>query len=201
MDLRVFRILENTKVEGPNNRFCIWVQGCSRHCPDCWAKGTWAHDKGQLISVDKLFEKISTAKDIQGVTFLGGEPFEQAEALSLLAEKIKSINLSLVVFTGNTFEDLGALKDLHIDKLLSHTDLLIDGAFEKENFDLERPWVGSSNQRYLFLTDRYSLEDVEKVKNKVEVRISKNGCILVNGMGDFESIQQGLCLQNMDNRL
>ena len=194
MKLRVYKILETTQVEGPNKRFCIWVQGCKRQCEGCWATNTWPKNSGELFSVEELFNKIQAVKDIEGVTFLGGEPFEQAEALSHLAEKIKDAKLSLVTFTGYVLEDLLALKDDNINRLLSFTDLLIDGRFEQDKFDLNRPWVGSTNQRYIFLTDRYSTEDVIGVKNKIEVRIKKDGGIFVNGMGDFTQIQEKLGL-------
>ena len=36
---------------------------------------------GKLIDVKDIIFDIKQQKDIEGVTFLGGEPFEQAEAL------------------------------------------------------------------------------------------------------------------------
>ena len=48
MKLRVFNILKKTKVEGPGTRYCIWVQGCSRHCKGCQAVHTWPHSGGKL---------------------------------------------------------------------------------------------------------------------------------------------------------
>jgi len=201
MKLNVFKILKNTSVEGPNNRFCIWVQGCKRQCKGCWATNTWEANAGMQLSVEELFEKIKATKNIEGVTFLGGEPFEQAQALSLLAEKVKSLYLSITTFTGYVLEDLLALKDANVDKLLSFTDLLIDGPFEEDKFDLSRPWVGSTNKRYIFLTDRYSFDDIKDVKNKIEVRISQNGAVFINGMGDFKQVQQKLCLQKACDRL
>lgn len=190
MDLRVFKIIERTKVEGPNERFCIWVQGCSKKCKGCWATNTWDDNKGEIISVNELFEKIKAQKGIEGVTFLGGEPFEQAQALALLAEKVKSINLSVVTFTGYFLEQLVEKNDANINKLIEMTDLLIDGPFEEKQFDLSRPWVGSSNKRYVFLSDRYSMEDIQGAKNKIEVRVDKNGFTFINGMGDFKKIQE-----------
>ena len=77
--VNVFKLLKNTQVEGPGKRFCIWVQGCKKHCPDCWAKDTWEFGVGSEYSVDDLFNQIKEVQDIEGVTFLGGEPFEQAE--------------------------------------------------------------------------------------------------------------------------
>ncbi len=221
MQLRVFNIIKNTKVEGPGNRYCIWVQGCSRHCKGCQAVHTWSHDKGELYDVEDIIEDIFKAAhiphpltpslkgqgniniprpkikdfdlhsrggcaEIEGVTFLGGEPFEQAEALGIIAERVRAKGLSVLCFTGGKYEDLR--ENSENQKLLANTDLLIDGEFIQELTDYSRPWCGSSNQRYHFLTDRYNEEIFTKYKNKVEVNISENGQIFMNGMGDFDEI-------------
>jgi anaerobic ribonucleoside-triphosphate reductase activating protein len=75
--------------------------------------------------------------------------------------------------------------------------LLIDGEFVQELTDYSRPWCGSSNQRYHFLTDRYNEEIFTKYKNKVEVNISKNGQIFMNGMGNFDEILQKIDLKGI----
>lgn len=193
--LDVYKILKKTTVEGPGTRFCIWVQGCKRHCPGCFAKETWAFGIGQKYSVEELFEQIKSEKDIEGVTFLGGEPFEQAKELAKLSNLVKNTGLSVLCFTGYTIEGLRAKKSEDVEAFLGNIDLLIDGGFERENFDLSRPWVGSSNQRYLYLTDTYSPEIIKTYKNKVEARISPDGRLEFNGMGDFEAIRENFCLQ------
>ncbi len=196
MLLDVYKIIPNTAVEGPENRFCIWVQGCKKHCKGCWAKDTWAFGVGEKYSVESLFKQIFAQIDnIEGVTFLGGEPFEQAKSLSKLAKLIKREGLSVVCFTGYLLEELKDKNDVFVDSLLSNIDLLIDGGFEQDKFDLSRPWVGSSNQRYHFLTDFYTPEIFQKYKNKIEARISKDGRLELNGMGDFNKISENLCLQ------
>lgn len=196
MLLDVYKIIPNTAVEGPENRFCIWVQGCKKHCNGCWAKDTWAFGVGEKYSVESLFEQILAQRDnIEGVTFLGGEPFEQAKSLSELAKLVKREGLSVVCFTGYLLEELKDKNDVFVDSLLSNIDLLIDGGFEQDKFDLSRPWVGSSNQRYHFLTDFYTPEIFQKYKNKIEARISKDGRLELNGMGNFSKISENLCLQ------
>ena len=192
MKLRIFKIIKKTKVEGPNLRYCIWVQGCSKHCKDCYAKNTWDKKGGILTDTQTVIEDIKTQKEIEGITFLGGEPFEQASALASIARNAKKTGLSVVTFTGQLYEDLKKSEDKGVLRLLKYTDLLIDGGFEQENFDLSRPWVGSSNQRYIFLTDFYNKEIISKYKNKIEVRINEKGEVTLNGMGDFKAIEKKL---------
>ena len=192
MELRVFKILKKTKVEGPGIRYCIWVQGCSRHCKGCQAIHTWPHSGGKLIDVKDIIFDIKQQKDIEGVTFLGGEPFEQAEALGEIAEEVKKLGLSVLCFTGGYIEELRQNKIN--EKLLNNVDLLIDGPFMFDRIDYSRPWCGSSNQRYHFLTDIYNEKIFVKYTNKVEVNISKDGFIFMNGMGDFEEVIQKIDL-------
>ncbi len=197
MKLRVFNILKNTKVEGPGIRYCIWTQGCSRHCKGCQAVHTWSHSGGKLYDVKEIIEDIKKQKEIEGVTFLGGEPFEQAEACGVIAKEVKKNGLSVLCFTGGLLEDLSL--DTKNKMLLENTDLLIDGAFEIDKVDYSRPWCGSSNQRYHFLTDRYNEEIFTKYKNKVEVNISKSGVVFMNGMGNFEDIMRKIDLIKIKN--
>ena len=195
MKLRVFNILKNTKVEGPETRYCIWVQGCSRHCKGCQAVHTWSHSGGVLYNVNDIIADIKKQKNIEGVTFLGGEPFEQAEALGIIAKAVKKEGLGVLCFTGGLLEELQQKEENKI--LLENIDLLIDGAFEIENVDYSRPWCGSTNQRYHFLTKRYNEDIFEKYKNKIEINISKNGDIFMNGMGNFDEIQHKIDLTKL----
>lgn len=195
MKLRVFNIIKKTKVEGPESRYCIWTQGCSRHCKGCQAVHTWSHTGGTLYDTEDIINDILNQKDIEGVTFLGGEPFEQAEALGEIASRVKENGLGVLCFTGGYIEELRA--EQKNKKLLDNVDLLIDGPFEQDKVDYSRPWCGSSNQRYHFLTNRYNDEIFLKYKNKVEVNISKNGIIFLNGMGDFDKIVQKIDLASV----
>ena len=157
------------------------------------AEETWPHDGGVATDTETIFEQIVKVPGIEGVTFLGGEPFEQPEAVAALAERIKAgTGLSVVTFTGRMYEELRSADDPDIRKILASTDLLIDGPFIQEQFDLSRPWVGSLNQRFHFLSGRYSGNDLIGIQNQIELRIATNGTILINGMGDFLKIKEHL---------
>jgi len=189
MQLRIHRLLSKTKTAGPGLRFCIWVQGCSRECKGCAAKHTWSHEGGTLINVDMLLDQILHTEGISGITFLGGEPFEQAKAVSTLAAAVRKHSLSVVTFTGFTYKELLSCDCKYVKQLACESDLLIDGPFNQVQFDLSRPWVGSANQQYWFLSDRYSKNDVFDRSNQIEIRIDQTGQALINGMGDFSKIR------------
>ena len=184
MKVRVYKILKKSRVEGPKTRYCIWFQGCSKHCKGCWAKATWDFNAGKEIDVEEIIQDIKKMKNIDGITLLGGEPFEQAEALKYICENTKKLGLSVICFTGNKIEEL---RKTH-NNILNYIDLLIDGEFIEEEKDYSRPWVGSRNQRYHFLTNKFSEEEIKQYKNKIEINIEKNGSIFMNGMGDFEKV-------------
>jgi len=79
--LNVGKIVKRSRVNGPGQRFTIWMQGCTLRCKGCINKELWSKEPNQLIKVSDLFKRILNTPDIEGVTYTGGEPFEQAEAL------------------------------------------------------------------------------------------------------------------------
>ena len=192
MQARIYKILKHTKVEGPGLRYCIWFQGCSRHCKGCWAKATWDIKKGSQYNAENILNDIISTKDIEGVTFLGGEPFEQPQVIEYLAKNVQKSGLSVVCFTGNKIE---VLKQKH-PNILKYIDILIDGEYIESVKDFSRPWVGSKNQNYHFLTTRYNEEIIKQYKNKIEVNIQKDGIIFINGMGDFEKVKKIISMPN-----
>ncbi len=143
--------------------------------------------------MENLYQKILDSKlkyDIEGVTFLGGEPFEQAEALYELAKRVRKIGLSVMTFSGYYLETIeqSTRKGWHL--LLSVTDLLVDGPFVQSKLDVSRPWIGSSNQRYHFLTSRYShlKNKLSTIPNRIEIRLEPNGNISINGLAKQETL-------------
>jgi anaerobic ribonucleoside-triphosphate reductase activating protein len=184
MHLNVYKFLPISEVEGPGKRACIWVQGCSIHCKECVLPQTWPKTGGQRVSVDELADKIVGIEGLEGVTFTGGEPFDQAKALFEMALKLKGAGLSIIVFTGYKIEDIRNSKDKSWHDFLSVIDILIDSPYIYEKSDFSRPLVGSSNQRYHFLSNRYDEGDLSLNPQRVEVRIRKDGTISVNGQLD-----------------
>ena len=187
VDIRINSYIPITTVEGPGKRFCIWVQGCSLHCKGCANSAMWDKNGGTIYKVENLIDLIKSYKEkIEGITFLGGEPLEQIEAVTEISKAVQIFGLSVLVFTGYEYSDLKNRQDFQ--ELIRYVDILIDGRYEEDKQDFSRPWVGSSNQNYYFFTDRYDESIINTYKNKIEVRIDKNNKISLNGMGNFKEL-------------
>lgn len=147
-----------------------------------------------VLEIDEIAEDIAAVyrqqPELEGVTFLGGEPFSQAAALSLLGERVKAIGLSVVTFTGYEYEKIIASGNTGWHRLLEVTDLLIDGPYLQHRHDLSRPWIGSANQQYRFLSEVYKpLQDkIAAIPNKLEIRLYPDGTLRVNGMAQALNI-------------
>lgn len=199
--LRVHRIVERTAAEGPGMRFCLWVQGCHNACPHCFMPNSWDPAGGTAMAESAVIDRIRAVRPtIEGVTLLGGEPMEQAAALVPVAEAARGMGLSVMTFTGLVYEDIlragkgegegkgRGKSDPARLRLLALTDLLVDGPYVHAARDLSRPFVGSKNQRFLFLTDRYTADDIAACSNRFELRIDPAGALRVNGMGDVPAL-------------
>lgn len=178
--------VENTEVEGPGKRFAIWVQGCQRRCPGCCNPLFLDFVPKMIMESSQVCSLVENAKrnnDIEGVTFLGGEPMLQAKGLSEVANYCHKMGLSVMVFTGYTLSELQNEQLPFVDELLKHSDLLVDGAYEKNNREEKRNWVGSTNQCFYFLTDFYKagIEYDERFSHGFELRVQADGTIQTNG--------------------
>ena len=191
VDIVIDSYLPKTSVEGPGTRFCIWVQGCSLRCVGCANSHMWDKNRGKMISTDSLVSEIYKYKDdIEGITFLGGEPLEQIKPVTEISKVVREMGLTVLIFTGY---DYSLIKDREdVKELVKYTDILIDGKFEKEKLDYSRPWVGSTNQKYYFFSDRYNEDIIDTYKNKFELYIDKDNKVRFNGMGDFEKLKEVL---------
>jgi anaerobic ribonucleoside-triphosphate reductase activating protein len=190
MKLRLARLVPVTEVEGPGRRACLWVQGCSIRCPGCFNPHLWGVAGGRLATVDELTDQVLEVDGIEGITLLGGEPFDQAAPLAELGRRVRGHGLSVMTFTGFRLEQLldGGRGD-HLE-LLAATDLLVDGPFVKDLPDRRRPWVGSTNQRFHFLTSRYRhLEpELAAIPDRLELRLGRDGSVWINGMASTATL-------------
>jgi anaerobic ribonucleoside-triphosphate reductase activating protein len=178
--------IDCTEVEGPGKRFALWVQGCQRRCPGCCNPQFLDFEPKNIIDdteISEMIKKSANENGIEGVTFLGGEPFLQAKGLFEVAKYCRTLGLSVMTFTGYILADLFVNRIPFAEELLQYTDVLVDGYFDEKNPEMIRNWVGSTNQRFHFLTDFYKsgIEYDECFSHGFELRIKPDGTLTSNG--------------------
>lgn len=183
--LRVAAIVDDTQAEGPGRRWALWVQGCSIRCAGCCNPEMFDDRGGAPIALDELARQVAVAqtRGVDGVTFLGGEPFEQADALAVLARGARALGMTVMVFSGYTLDQLRGRAGAA--ELLAATDLLVDGPYDRMRPEPPPPrgrrWIGSANQVMHHLTAAYAPDDPAlRAANTIEIRLS-GGALQVNG--------------------
>jgi len=173
-----------TEAEGPGKRFAIWFQGCPLRCPECCNPEMLPFSGGTPMIVNELARRVFEAQErdgVEGITLLGGEPLAHAAAGVALARLVRPAGISVMIFSGYTLEEAHELPDPAVAPLLGLTDILVDGRYERDLPDTSRRWVGSTNQRIHFLSERYRADDPRWTrKNTLEIRLV-NGELSVNG--------------------
>ena len=182
--IQVAAFQERSTVVGPGQRCVIWVAGCLRRCPGCIKPDHLSFEAGETVSVADLQERVVQIRDIEGITFSGGEPFEQAAALGELGRRLKTKGLSVVAYSGYRFEALKA-EPLRFGPLLEVVDLLVDGEYHREMPGPYR-WRGSANQRFHVLSQRGELPvDPAEAVQEVQCAVGDEGMRLI-GFPDRE---------------
>lgn len=147
-------------------RTSLFVSGCRHHCKNCFNQITWNFDYGDPYTKDTK-EHIIKSIDmpyIQGLTILGGEPLEpenQTEVLDLCKTiKERLPEKTIWIYSGYTFEQITGTDDTskHIatpesitncKEILNNIDVLVDGPFVQDLYDITLKYRGSSNQRII----------------------------------------------------
>jgi anaerobic ribonucleoside-triphosphate reductase activating protein len=171
--LRIAQIVPVTEAEGPGVRFALWFQGCPLRCPGCCNPEMLPFEGGTPTPLAEVLRQVEEAQShgVEGITLLGGEPTAHAAGAAVLARAVRQRGLSVMVFSGFTLEEIRAMPDPAVADLVGHTDILVDGPYLREHPDNERRWIGSTNQRIHFLTDRYHYDHRWQKKNTLEIRL------------------------------
>lgn len=181
--MQIAQVVPCTEAEGPGKRFAVWFQGCPLRCPGCCNPEFIPFRGGETKTADELIGWMGRVRDesgIEGLTLLGGEPFAHAAGAVALAEGAKALGLSVMAFSGFLLEDLRARPEPEVAALIALSDILVDGPYDRDQPDTERRWIGSTNQRVHFLTDRYRLDEQWRKRNTLEIRVVGRE-ITVNG--------------------
>ncbi|NMB14541.1 MAG: anaerobic ribonucleoside-triphosphate reductase activating protein [Gallicola sp.] len=150
--MRYGQIREFDIANGPGIRSSIFVTGCSRNCKNCFNKEYQDFNFGSVWGEEETKQILKYLNNTvnNGLTILGGEPFENTEGLLSIVREIKNnSNKSIWIYSGYTFEYL--IQNEENKKLLHLCDVLVDGPFVEELKDLTLQFRGSSNQRIIDL--------------------------------------------------
>lgn len=151
MKIRIAGVVNDSIVDGPGFRLAVFTQGCPHHCPGCHNPETHAFDGGKEDDTDRIISLMEENPLLDGVTLTGGDPFCQCAPCAEIAEAAKKLGLNVWAYSGWTWEELSmtARTDSDTARLLSFTDVLVDGRFMLEKRTLELRFRGSKNQRLI----------------------------------------------------
>jgi len=168
---------------GPGKRLVIWTQGCDLHCPGCWNQDLWNHEEGQTYTKDNI-STLYKNEHIEGVTVLGGEPFDNKDQDILnILRKFKEDKLNVILFTGYEMDEV--MQDPNKTSVLSLVDVIITGRYDQKVRTVGDTWfgIGSSNQSLIYTSD--VLKDWKpKLDNEVAIEIGQDGSITQTGYPD-----------------
>lgn len=144
---------------GEGVRVTLFVSGCTNHCKGCFQPQTWDFNFGEEFTpaVENKIIGMLEPDYINGLTLLGGEPFEPENQKALLPfiERVRAIypNKTIWAYSGFTFEQMLTsgthCNTEYTQKMLENIDILVDGRFEEELKDISLKFRGSSNQRII----------------------------------------------------
>ncbi len=140
-------------------RVTLFVSGCTNRCPGCFQPETWDFDYGEPFTVEtegKLLEMLAPSY-INGLTLLGGDPFEppNQRVLAPFLRRVHALypNKTVWAFTGFVYEDLlrdGSHPRCEVtDEMLALVDVLVDGPFLEKKHEVGLRFRGSTNQRLI----------------------------------------------------
>ena len=182
------------RANGPGLRAVIYFQGCTLNCSNCWNRRTHKFE-GQEVAVRDVaqrFEEARRLEMLEGVTFSGGEPMQQAEELLNLMDAIRQAapSVSFGVFTGYTEAELVTgqyvtrpqaaperKRDLWrgVQRLL---DFAVMGRYDETQPAME-PLRTSWNQKLILFSDRYQVGDFGP--QLIEISVGSTGKTVLTG--------------------
>lgn len=145
--------------DGEGVRVTLFCSGCTNRCEGCFQPEAWDFCYGKEYTKeteDQLIQML-TNPNIQGLTLLGGDPFEPSNQRTLitLLRRVKQElpTKDVWAYTGFVYEqDLleGQRKHTEVtDEMLSYIDVLVDGPFVIDQKDISLYFRGSTNQRVI----------------------------------------------------
>lgn len=146
---------------GEGVRTTLFVSGCTHRCKNCFQPETWDFAHGEPFTPEVEQEVLDSLRPayVDGLTLLGGEPMEPENQRALVGfvERVKAAypEKTIWCYTGDVYEDLldeESPRHTEVTKrLLDALDVLVDGPFVQELYDISLRFQGSTNQRVIDL--------------------------------------------------
>ncbi len=160
---RIHSVMSMGGVDGPGIRCVVFLQGCPMRCAYCHNPDTWANEAGELLSVDRIAEKVLRYRTYfgkeGGITVSGGEPLVQASFVAGLFERMHEEGVSTCLDTSGH-----GCSGEKLDDLLEKTDItLCDVKFTTDD-DYKRYSNGS------LATVMNFLEKASKARVRIWIR-------------------------------
>ena len=190
----VHAIMPASRANGPGLRCVVFVQGCNLDCPGCWNPRSHAFHGPELAIETILAEVLHFRRQysLDGVTFSGGEPMQQADDLAELLQELRSAlpTLSLGMFTGYSEKELetgryftrhGGDRDRRRAlwrSIRCQLDFAVMGRFNRLQ-PSDAPMRSSANQILRLFRGRYRESDFGE--QTVEITIAANGLTRTTG--------------------
>ena len=146
---------------GEGVRVTLFVSGCTHHCKGCFNPDTWDFDYGMpyTTETEESITDMLRPSYINGLTLLGGEPMEPENQVGLVdfIERVRAAypagsGKTIWCFTGDVLEELMPGGRHHTEvtnRILACLDMLVDGPFVQDLYDISLRFRGSSNQRVI----------------------------------------------------
>ena len=206
MTLSVYSLAYPVTALGPGLRAALWLAGCGRDCPGCVSPEMQDPEAGRRVNPVRLADRVlKLDRPITGLTVSGGEPLDQAPALSLFLKEIHRarLELNVILFTGYTLADImeGPPEPR---RLLMLVDVLIDGPYKRE-IPAVHPMAGSGNQviHYLSPAGRALKPEMDEMtKARYDLGLGPGGLNLLVGVGgplERLAVKNSLGLGNHDH--
>ncbi|MCM1115517.1 MAG: anaerobic ribonucleoside-triphosphate reductase activating protein [Clostridium sp.] len=153
-------IKTNDIANGEGVRTSLFVSGCRHHCKNCFNQQTWDFSFGKPFTEETMLSILKSCEPswINGLSLLGGEPFEPENQRVLLPFLImfkeKYPDKDIWCYTGFTFEEITNDKKCRANtdismEMLSLIDILVDGRYIEAQHNISLKFRGSSNQRII----------------------------------------------------
>jgi anaerobic ribonucleoside-triphosphate reductase activating protein len=169
--MHIGQIYKADIANGEGVRVSLFVSGCRNHCKGCFNEATWDFKYGDPFTIKEENDIIDALKPayIQGLTILGGEPFEpeNQEVLAPFVKKVRELypDKTIWMYSGYVFDkemlpDDGKVHTKYTLDILKNIDVLVDGRFNCELMNLALKFRGSSNQRIILVPESLNANKV-----------------------------------------